>query len=129
MARSFQSIRFRSPVVRAGEVPVKRPLSSNGGWSADFPGRAIFPATPVLLLARLQTWLSERPQQKLMYDKGSLSPTPCSSLLRGAEAWRSRAACPDGLSGCTWVSSMVDAAKSGVAGIWESSWEQEALFT
>lgn len=35
-----------------------------------------FPSHPILLIVRLQTWLSERLQQKLMYDKSSLSPTP-----------------------------------------------------
>ena len=35
-----------------------------------------FPSHPNLLIVRLQTWLSERLQQKLMYDKGSLPPTP-----------------------------------------------------
>lgn len=53
----------------------KKAAEQQRGLQCGLPWVSNFPSHPILLIVRLQTWLSERLQQKLMYDKGSLPPT------------------------------------------------------
>lgn len=80
----------------AGKKAPEQQWGAGGHWSpwihtsVGLHEGAVFPATPTLLLVRLQAWLSERLQQKLMHGKGSVVPPSPPSLLWGAEAWRAR---------------------------------------